>query len=82
MPSEGLNHLGALQRPDRYTGAAIGTYASTVDEWITHYVRPQENANRTDVRWVELANQRGAGLKISAIGPAFGVSATGSPSAA
>ena len=32
---------------DRKSGAAIGIHQSTVDEWITPYVRPQENANRS-----------------------------------
>ncbi len=39
---------------DRKTGALVGVFQSTVDDWITPYVRPQENANRTDIRWVEL----------------------------
>lgn len=41
---------------DRKTSAAFGIYSSSVDEWITPYVRPQENANRSDVRWINLGN--------------------------
>ncbi|MEI7421407.1 MAG: glycoside hydrolase family 2 TIM barrel-domain containing protein [Prolixibacteraceae bacterium] len=37
---------------DRKTSAAVGLYHSTIKEWITPYVRPQENANRTEVRWI------------------------------
>ncbi len=40
---------------DRKTGAAVGTYSSTVKNWITPYVRPQENANRTDIRWIRFS---------------------------
>jgi len=40
----------------------IGVYESTVDrEWVD-YSRPQENGNKTDVRWVALTNERGVGL--------------------
>ncbi len=37
---------------DRKSGAAIGIYQSTLGNFITPYVRPQENANRCDVRWI------------------------------
>lgn len=40
----------------------IGVYSSTVDkEWV-EYMRPQENGNKTDVRWVKLTNADGVGL--------------------
>ncbi len=40
----------------------VGVYASTVaDEWVD-YSRPQENGNKTDVRWVALTNDSGVGL--------------------
>jgi beta-galactosidase len=41
----------------------VGVYTSTVGrEWV-EYARPQENGNKTDVRWVELTNQLGFGLR-------------------
>jgi beta-galactosidase len=40
----------------------IGLYRSTVArEWVD-YSQPQENGNKTDVRWVALTNAQGAGL--------------------
>jgi beta-galactosidase len=60
---------------DRKSGAAVGMYRSTIGEWITPYVRPQENANRTDVRWVEFTEPSGRGVRIQAEGRPFGVSA-------
>lgn len=40
----------------------IGVYSSTVDaEWV-EYMRPQENGNKTDVRWLALTNAQGVGL--------------------
>jgi len=47
---------------DRKTGAAVGEYSGKVAELIHNYVRPQENGNRTDVRWVSLTNKDGVGL--------------------
>ncbi len=41
---------------DRKTAAAIGHYQSTVQKWITPYVRPQENANRCDIRAITFSN--------------------------
>jgi len=47
---------------DRNTGAAIGLYSGAVEELITNYIEPQENGNRTDVRWASFTDQDGAGL--------------------
>ncbi len=47
---------------DRQTGAAVGRYSGRVEEQIHVYVRPQENGNKTDVRWMTLTNDHGAGL--------------------
>jgi beta-galactosidase len=51
---------------DRKTSAPIGCFASTVEKWITPYVRPQENANRCDVRWFSLTDKAGVGLRFAA----------------
>ncbi|NLG27717.1 MAG: DUF4981 domain-containing protein, partial [Chloroflexi bacterium] len=49
--------------PDRKTGARVGLYQSSVDALYYPYIRPQENGNRTDVRWVALTNSSaGVGL--------------------
>ncbi|WP_455497364.1 glycoside hydrolase family 2 TIM barrel-domain containing protein [Coprobacter sp.] len=40
---------------DREAGAAIGTYHSDINKWITPYVQPQENANRGDIRWLRFS---------------------------
>ncbi len=47
---------------DRKTSANIDLYKMPVAEQIHHYVRPQENANKTDVRWVALTNRQNIGL--------------------
>ncbi|MEW5958559.1 MAG: glycoside hydrolase family 2 TIM barrel-domain containing protein [Chloroflexota bacterium] len=47
---------------DRNAGAAVGLYHSTVDEQYVPYIMPQENGNKTDVRWLTLTNAAGLGL--------------------
>jgi beta-galactosidase/beta-glucuronidase len=47
---------------DRKEGAQIGVYSGTVDEQYVPYIKPQENGNKTDVRWVSLTNNLGIGL--------------------
>ncbi|MCB0746106.1 MAG: DUF4981 domain-containing protein [Ignavibacteriae bacterium] len=59
---------------DRQTGSSVGVYSGLVDSLWTNYVRPQENGNRCDVRWVAFTNNTGEGLL--AIGdPTLSVSA-------
>ena len=47
---------------DRKTGAAVGVYTADVYKPDHIYVRPQENGNKSDVRWVTWTNARGLGL--------------------
>ena len=47
---------------DRKTGAEIGVYRSTPAELYYPYIRPQENGNRTDTRWVAFRDSAGVGL--------------------
>ena len=39
---------------DRNTGAKYGVYSGTIDEQFTNYPVPQENGNKTEVRWAKL----------------------------
>jgi len=49
---------------DRKTGAFVGLYSGTVQDQHTPYVSPQENGNKTDVRWVILQDESGLGLLV------------------
>jgi beta-galactosidase len=49
---------------DRKTSAFVGLYKQHVQDGIHHYARPQENGNKTDVRWASVVNKAGKGLKI------------------
>jgi beta-galactosidase len=60
---------------DRKTGALVGIYRSTVDDWITPYVRPQQNSDRTDIRWAEFTDAKGNGLQIQYITKLLQISA-------
>jgi len=53
---------------DRKTGARIGRWSTTVDSLYHPYVRPQENGQRADVRWMTLTDQAAYGLLVT--GPA------------
>ena len=54
-PGESYNDTKQAQR--------FGVWNATVDELYTPYIYPQENGNRTDVRWVELRNAGGFGIR-------------------
>ncbi len=44
--------------PDSRLAARVGRFDLTVAELQTPYVRPQENGNRTEVRWAEIGDLR------------------------
>ncbi|MCJ7679465.1 MAG: DUF4981 domain-containing protein, partial [Candidatus Aminicenantes bacterium] len=47
---------------DRKTGARVGVYNAMVMDLYHPYIRPQENGNRTDTRWVAFTAEDGSGL--------------------
>jgi beta-galactosidase len=57
-PGEGYPDTGYAQR--------VGRFDSNVDELQTPYVYPQENGRRADVRWAQVSDQAGRGLRITA----------------
>ncbi|MDQ0198057.1 beta-galactosidase, LacZ type [Neobacillus ginsengisoli] len=52
---------------DKKKGAKLGLYNGKVVEQFVPYLKPQECGNKTDVRWVKVTNDNGAGLRISGI---------------
>jgi len=50
---------------DRRTGSVAGIYHQSIHQFMEPYVVPQENGNRTDVRWM-LLHQKNEGLLIAA----------------
>jgi len=49
---------------DRKESAAINVYWSTVDQLYHPYVMPQENGNRTDVRWAAFTSRDLTGVMV------------------
>lgn len=47
---------------DRNQSGKIGIYHTDVERMFHYYVRPQATGNRTDVRWMQLADEAGEGL--------------------
>lgn len=41
---------------DRNQGAEVGVYSGLVKDFIYDYVRPQENGNRTGIKWLTLSS--------------------------
>lgn len=50
---------------DRKYSSPVGIYEQTVDEQFYPYVRPQETGNKADIRWWQLSDRDGRGLKIT-----------------
>ncbi|WP_309113142.1 glycoside hydrolase family 2 TIM barrel-domain containing protein [Saccharothrix sp.] len=60
--------------PDSRQAVRIGRYRATVEQMQTPYVRPQENGNRMDVRWAEVSDPEGSGVRIEG-DPVFNLAA-------
>lgn len=55
---------------DRKTGAYLGKYAfDSCEDFIHDYLYPQENANRCDVRWLEVGSD--IVMRVDAVGKPF-----------
>jgi beta-galactosidase len=48
---------------DRKTSALVGLYSGSVADQYFAYIRPQENGNKTDVRWMSVTNKDGVGFE-------------------
>ena len=49
---------------DRCHAAEVNIYSGKVEDFCFKYVRPQENGNHTQVRWLALRNATGTGLMV------------------
>ncbi len=59
---------------DRKESARVDLYQGTVQEQYVPYIYPQENGNKSDVRWAALTDLRGRGLFVAGM-PLIHVSA-------
>lgn len=53
---------------DRKHGGKIGIYKKNVSDLEHHYMRPQENGQRTDVRKMKITDESGRGIELTANG--------------
>ncbi|HET7897783.1 MAG TPA: beta-galactosidase small subunit, partial [Flavisolibacter sp.] len=51
---------------DRAYGFDAAIYSQNIQQFMEPYAVPQENGNRTDVRWMFLTNKKGQGLMVVA----------------
>lgn len=49
---------------DKKEAVTLDVYRGKVDEQFVNYCMPQENGNKTDVRWASLTDKHGAGIFI------------------
>jgi beta-galactosidase len=54
---------------DRNNCTFVGKYSQTMDEQFYPYIRPQENGNKTDIRWWKQVDHEGYGLIFTALKP-------------
>ena len=54
---------------DRCNSADLGIWEQTVTEQYYPYIHPQETGNKTDIRWMELTDENGRGIRITATDP-------------
>ncbi|MFJ1668257.1 glycoside hydrolase family 2 TIM barrel-domain containing protein [Streptomyces bottropensis] len=50
---------------DRNNGTDVGLYSGEIADQWSGYIRPQENGNKTDVRWAAVTDRDGVGLLVS-----------------
>ncbi|GAL81949.1 beta-galactosidase [Algibacter lectus] len=58
---------------DRKRGTEVDEFTFKTEDLFTNYVFPQENGNRSDVRWLQLSENKKSNLKIEG-SPTFGFS--------
>ncbi|MDR0672049.1 MAG: NPCBM/NEW2 domain-containing protein, partial [Oscillospiraceae bacterium] len=70
--AEGLRNMeyygrGPMENySDRNVGSPVGVYAGRTEDQYVPYLRPQFFGNRTDVRWISVTDDEGAGLLVTA----------------
>lgn len=60
---------------DRKQGAKIGRYSGAVEEQYVPYGMPQENGNKSEVRWATLTDEAGDGWRVAGLGTLLDISA-------
>lgn len=53
---------------DRRHSSFVGIHEGKVADQYFHYIRPQESGNKTEVRWAELTDNEGFGIRVEGEG--------------
>ena len=61
--------------PDFKCQSRLGLYKLKVEDFMFHYIKPQESGNRTDVRYASVKNEKGQGLMFLALEKPFNLGA-------
>lgn len=51
--------------PDRNASGKVGVYDRNAADFFEMHEEPQESGNRTEVRWFEVADEKGNGIRVS-----------------
>lgn len=54
---------------DRQHAALVGRYRQTVEEQFYPYIRPQETGTKAGLRWWQVVNAAGNGLRFTSVAP-------------
>jgi beta-galactosidase len=60
---------------DKFQSAFVDVYKNKVKDNYWPFIKPQENGNKTDVRWATLTNDDGVGLLVQSLGQNLSMSA-------
>ena len=58
LEQAGVNGLQIENYWDKYKSAKINLYEDTVTDKMVNYLQPQENGAKTDVRYLEIKNEK------------------------
>jgi beta-galactosidase len=50
---------------DRQYATIVGIYKMDIKQFITPYIKPQENGNRTGIRWMKFTGSDGSGIEVN-----------------
>lgn len=50
--------------PDKRGADMVGIYEANIDDLFENHIRPQENGNRSDVRWLEIMSENNHSIRI------------------
>lgn len=79
MPFDKITYYG-FGKEESYSDlkehATLGIYSTKVDDMYTQYIKPQDNGNRSGIRWAKITNYKGEGFLITGDAMSFNLNAS------